>query len=246
MINVVKTKVSVVGIISHSDGVFTVELKPEKKMPRFKSGQFLHLALDEYDAHGGFWPDSRVFSIASGCEEETITLVYSVKGSFTSRMSKELFIGKQLWIKLPFGDFTIERSEQEDLILLAGGTGVAPFIPYLQDELHASSGRKILFVYGVRKSGHILFSPVLNEALMHLPNFDLMIFNELGDADEIKFFKKINSDNGYIDNQKVFEKSCAMRNPLFFISGPPTMIRATKQHLVANGVKEDRIKIDNW
>ena len=30
----------------------------------FKPGQFLHLALDAFEP-GGFWPESRVFSIAS-------------------------------------------------------------------------------------------------------------------------------------------------------------------------------------
>ena len=39
-------------------------------VPRFTPGQFLHLALDPYDADG-FWPDSRVFSIASSPDART-------------------------------------------------------------------------------------------------------------------------------------------------------------------------------
>jgi ferredoxin-NADP reductase len=246
MINVVKIKTTVINIISHSDNIFTIELKSEKRIPRYEPGQFLHLALDEYDICGGFWPDSRVFSIASSCEQDTITLVYSVKGSFTSRMCNELVVGKQLWIKLPFGCFTIEKTSQEDLVLIAGGTGIAPYIPYLQSELREPSGRKILFVYGVRKPEHLLFDSVLSESLARLPNFDLIIFNESGKMIPGPLFEKISSIKGLVDVQLVFEKSCALRNPLYFISGPPGMIQNVKQALSDQHVENDRIKIDDW
>jgi ferredoxin-NADP reductase len=51
-------------IADHGERVYTVVLEPSSAVPRFKPGQFLHLALDPYDG-SGFWPESRVFSIAS-------------------------------------------------------------------------------------------------------------------------------------------------------------------------------------
>ena len=51
-------------ITDHGGHVYTVDLAPERPVPRFKPGQFLHLTLDDYDP-SGFWPESRVFSIAS-------------------------------------------------------------------------------------------------------------------------------------------------------------------------------------
>ena len=48
----------------HGERVYTVLLRPGVPVPRFNPGQFLHLALDPYEP-GGFWPESRVFSIAS-------------------------------------------------------------------------------------------------------------------------------------------------------------------------------------
>ena len=55
-------------VTDHGEHVYTVELEPSTPVPRFKPGQFLHLALDPYEP-GGFWPESRVFSIASSPAE---------------------------------------------------------------------------------------------------------------------------------------------------------------------------------
>jgi ferredoxin-NADP reductase len=51
-------------VTDHGEHVCTVELEPAIQVPHFKPGQFLHLAIDAYDG-AGFWPESRVFSIAS-------------------------------------------------------------------------------------------------------------------------------------------------------------------------------------
>ena len=51
-------------IIDHGERVYTRRARAIDAGPAFKPGQFLHLAIDPYDG-AGFWPESRVFSIAS-------------------------------------------------------------------------------------------------------------------------------------------------------------------------------------
>ena len=60
----VKLPAEVENIIHHTDGVKSFIMKPLKPCPNFKPGQFLHLAIDEYDP-SFHWPESRVFSIAN-------------------------------------------------------------------------------------------------------------------------------------------------------------------------------------
>jgi len=48
-------------ITDHGD---TVDLEPERPLPRSNPASSFHLTLDYYDP-SGFWPESRVFSIAS-------------------------------------------------------------------------------------------------------------------------------------------------------------------------------------
>src|SRR4029077_3859539 len=110
------------GITDHGERVYTVELEPSMPAPAFKPGQFLHLAIDRYDG-AGFWPESRVFSIASSPRNrDRLTITYAVKGAFTTRMERELVPGARVWVKLPYGEFVVDASS--DAVLFAGGTGV--------------------------------------------------------------------------------------------------------------------------
>ena len=120
----------VVGTITdHGERVYSVELEPLASVPSFKPGQFLHLAIDPYDG-AGFWPESRVFSIASSPHNrDRLTITYAVKGAFTSRMERELARGSRAWVKLPYGEFTVDAGR--DAVLFAGGTGVTAFTAFL-------------------------------------------------------------------------------------------------------------------
>jgi ferredoxin-NADP reductase len=127
-----KYKTEIVSIQTPITGVYTLELSSEKKF-KFAPGAFLHLALDEYDPSGA-WPESRCFSIQTSPEEENIKITYAVKGRFTQRMEKELFVGKSVWLKLPFGDLFTQEHSKENAVFVAGGTGITPFLSLFTDK----------------------------------------------------------------------------------------------------------------
>ena len=115
-----KFRCQVTEILAHGERVYSLFLKPEQAAPRFLPGQFLHLALDAYTP-GDFWPDSRTFSIASApTERRLLRITYAVKGKFTTRMEAELHAGSLVWVKMPYGEFTVPSDQ--DVCLLAGGT----------------------------------------------------------------------------------------------------------------------------
>ena len=88
------------------------------------------MAIDNYDP-SKFWPDSRVFSIASvPRNRDAIKITYAVKGKFTSRMENELKEGMTVWIKMPYGDFIIDGIGE--VVLLAGGTGITAFTAFIR------------------------------------------------------------------------------------------------------------------
>ena len=116
-------------------------------MPPFRPGQFLHLALDPYEPDG-FWPESRVFSIASSPQErDRLAITYAVKGSFTTRMERELAVGGSVWVKLPYGEFLVDPSR--DAVLFAGGTGVTAFAAFVRS-LTPEYASPVLLFYGAR------------------------------------------------------------------------------------------------
>src|SRR5918993_2722575 len=132
-------------IVDHGERVYTLALRPGRAVPRFRAGQFLHLAMDPYDP-AGFWPESRVFSIASSpAERDLLRITYAVHGRFTARMETELREGRRVWIKMPYGDFLIDS--HGDVVLFAGGTGVSAFTAFLEALPSTSDGRSVVLGY---------------------------------------------------------------------------------------------------
>ena len=137
-------------------------------MPRFKPGQFLHLALDAYEP-GGFWPDSRVFSIASSPRErDRLAITYAVKGAFTSQDgSASSSEGREVWVKLPYGEFVVDASR--DAVLFAGGTGVTAFTAFLQS-LEAETAPRVLLFYGARTPELFIYGPLAEACAREVPS----------------------------------------------------------------------------
>lgn len=172
-----KIRCRVSRIIDHGSHVYTIDLVPERPVPRFRPGQFLHLALDAYDP-SGFWPDSRVFSIASPPgQRDALRLSYSVRGRFTARMEEELAEGRDVWIKLPYGEFIIDGAT--DVVLLAGGTGITAFTGFLENLAPDHQGA-VYLVYGVRTTALLFCKDMIDRQAQAIPALHVLYFVEPG------------------------------------------------------------------
>jgi ferredoxin-NADP reductase len=225
-------------ITCYAKGVFSVSLRPFSECPKYRPGQFLHLTLDEYDEAGGFWPESRVFSINSRYGDDTLRILYSVKGKYTSRMERELTIGKECWVKLPYGDFVIDADKNIQVILIAGGTGISPFIPFLRN-LGQYNIRRVCIFYGTRIKELLIFRDLLEQLAVNDFRFACKLYVEDGSAD-------VGVNSGRIPIEKVMS---AIDNPAgvkIYVSGPPTMISYFVSEIGRRGIGPDKIFVDAW
>ena len=140
-----------------------------------RAGQFLHLAVDPYDP-SGFWPDSRVFSIASPpASRDAIRLTYAVHGPFTERMEREAIEGRHDWVKMPYGDFVIDG--RTEVVLFAGGTGVTAFTAFLEDA-HSTDVQRITLAYGARTADLLIYREVVERCAQRTPALSVICFAE--------------------------------------------------------------------
>jgi ferredoxin-NADP reductase len=248
MPNPVKVKAVVERIVPFGDGIYEVDFRSEVKFPRFKPGQFLHLTVDEFEPADGFWPESRVFSIACPPGSDRITIVYSVKGSYTKRMESCLAPGREVWLKYPFGEFIIESriDTGQDAVMIAGGTGISPFISYLAKALESgfTTDRIIRLYYGVRKPSHVLFADLLDQCA-RIEGLGLCVYVENGDPSHMPA-KQVPGRIGRLDIALIHSDAALLRNPAYFLSGPPAMIHSFRNTLESLGVAGTNIKIDEW
>jgi NAD(P)H-flavin reductase len=232
-------------VIPYGDGVYTVHLAPERPVPAFRPGQFLHLALDEYDP-SGFWPDSRVFSIASSpSEKNRITLCFSAKGKFTARMEAELREGRGVWVKFPYGEFVVDGTH--DAVLIAGGTGYTAFQAFIEG-LPPDHARKVVLLYGARRPGLLIGWQLVEEKTRDVKNFQAFLFAEDDGGESPSLV------DGWVRQRLLLGrvgldvlKDCGVSaSTVYYFAGPPPMVTALRGGLVKHGISDRSIRVDAW
>ena len=233
-----KLRCRVHSVVPHTEHVYTLELVPHVlPVPRFKPGQFFHLALDPYDP-SGFWPESRVFSIASSPRQrDKIKFTYSVRGRYTARMEEQIVAGRDVWVKMPYGEFFIDVSRP--VVLLAGGTGITAFTAFL-DDMVDSPPHPVTVFYGARHQDLLVYRPLVDRCTQNLTAFRAFYYLErLG-------LKSPNELPGQISIASVWQHIPDSVNSSFYISGPPAMMRTLSTQLRDRGVNGESIHIDAW
>jgi nitric oxide dioxygenase len=223
-----KYPAKVVSINNSIEGVYTLELESMGKAFKYDAGQFLHLAVDEFDSSAQ-WPDSRCFSMQSAPGEEVIRITYAAKGQFTKRMQDELKVGSDVTLKLPYGDLFTQDHNKTNTVFISGGTGITPFLSLFSDASFASYTYPVLYA-GFRNEELNLYREELAKAKMINQGFKVHLVFE--------------NKDGILDIEKIYTKSAAESS--FFISGPPMMIKTFKQKLIAKGVPENQVLTDDW
>jgi ferredoxin-NADP reductase len=206
------------------DGVYTLEIESLGRPFKYDPGQFLHLALDEYDPSGQ-WPESRCFSIQSAPGEDLIRITYAVKGQFTRRMQQELKPGKQITLKLPYGDLFTQAHNKVNTVFIAGGTGITPFLSLFTHESFKEYKNPHIYL-GFRTSAYNIYENELS--------FVKLCYLKI-------FFENI---DGLLDIHHIYSENST--NNDYFISGPPAMIKAFRQALTNYGVPKNQILTDDW
>lgn len=150
-----KGKITYLQVIKEDLAVF--KITPENgQIPDFKAGQFLTIGTN-VPSEGKII--RRAYSIASAPEQKKYWELYIrwVKKPVPGRLTTQLFNMKEgddiLWVR-PTGIFTINEKmhdgspDNRRMVLIGGGTGLAPFVSY-SNHLHATdSNREIIVLHG--------------------------------------------------------------------------------------------------
>jgi len=220
-----KYKSKLIAINNLFEGIYTLEFKSLNGRYKYHPGQFLHIAIvSDYDGSGQ-WPESRCFSMQSNPDEETIKITYSVKGQFTRQMEQNLQVGSEVWLKLPYGDLFSQPHNKANTVFIAGGTGITPFLSLFSDESFNEYSNPRIYL-GFRSSAFNIYERELDS---------------MNHCDAIIYYEDV---EGLIDIHYIFSVNGI--NCDYFISGPPVMIKAFKQALIAKGIHASQVLTDDW
>ena len=237
-----KLRCTVRQIVAHGCGVYSLALDPEERLPVWRPGQFLHLALDEYDP-SGFWPDSRPFSIAnSPAKDSGLRISFAVKGQFTTRLERELVEGRRVWVKLPYGEFVVDGGSPA--VLIAGGTGITAFSAFIE-ALKPGQAHDIHLFYGARSVDLLIYRELAAQVARSVPRFSPEYFVEAPPG-EAALSSDFRPHHGRLNIEVIWPRLAHPLDHTYYLSGPPAMLLALSNDLRARGVPQEQIRIDAW
>ena len=144
-------------------------------------------------------------------------------------------------VKLPYGSFTFPINDSE-IVLIAGGTGITPFISLLEYANDKKLNLKINLYYGIKSQEYLIFSSLLNECKRSLSNFKCHIFIE----DRSNINTLFNVSKGQLSIQTILTDTIGNKNSIYYFSGPQKMISSFRNEFMLNNIQESKIIIDKW
>jgi ferredoxin--NADP+ reductase len=164
-----KAKITYVQVLKEDLAIFHVT--PETgPIPDFKAGQFVTLGL-HVPSEGKII--RRAYSIASPPEQKKRfeLVIRWVRKPVPGRLTTELFNKKEgddiAWVK-PTGIFTINEKmhdgtpDNRRMVLIGGGTGLAPFVSYSMHLKSIGSKREIVVLHGASYVDELSYKDLLN------------------------------------------------------------------------------------
>lgn len=221
--------------IKETDTVSTLRLVVASgHLPPFQAGQYINLLVEIDGVCTG-----RPYSISSPPNQIAyydITIRRVDNGFVSSYLLDQVKVGDILQSTGPAGQFYYNPLiHGKDLVFLAGGSGVTPFMSMIREVTDRMLDRKIHLLYGCRSPQEAIFHQELLELAAAYANFsyDLVISDPVSDYEGL---------TGLIDADLILSRIGSVEGKTFFICGPQEMYAFTIPELKKLGVPDRRIR----
>ena len=182
---------------------------------------------------------SRAYSISSSpMEKKYLEIALNKVGPFTAKMF-QLKPGDSLKFKGPYGKFYFDESIKNNIVLIAGGTGITPLICIARHCTDKKLSNKIKFIYSVRTPDEIIYKNELEKIKNSNKNFDYVV--TVTREEENQSWK---GERGRIDLILLEESIENASENVYFLCGPNEFVHDIVGLLEAIGVKKEQIKTD--
>jgi ferredoxin-NADP reductase len=207
----------------------------------FKAGQFIDMTLldpAETESEG----NTRGFSIASGPHEETLMVATRMRDTAFKRVLKNMPIGTAVKIEGPSGDLTLPNNSKRAVVLLAGGIGITPFRSMLVRAAKEKLPHRIFLFYSNRRPEDAPFLEELQILERENPNYKLIASM----TEMEKSQQPWNGETGLINQEMLGRHLKSAETPIYFIAGPPAMVKGLHAMLNKAGVDDDDIRSEEF
>ena len=200
----------------------------------YAPGQYCYISIISQNLSKEFHPFS--FS-SSPIKKDIISVTIKELGDYTNDIGK-VNVGDIAYIEGPYGIINSLDSNTEEIIFIAGGSGITPFLSTLRYMRDTNDTRKTTLLWGVRFPYEIFLKEEFEKMVEINPN--LKVFPVVSNDDNWE------GERGYIDRDKL-DRLAPCENPGraiqkkdYYICGPPLMIKSVLPALKSMGVNKKK------
>ena len=207
----------------------------------FEAGQFLDMSVldpSETDAEG----NTRTFSIASAPLEETLMVATRMRDTAFKRVLKTMPLGSAVKLEGPSGDLTLHHAVKRTAVFLAGGIGITPFRSIVFEAAKEKLPHRIFLFYSNRRPEDAPFLDELQALEKENPNYR-MIACMTAMANSHRSWQ---GESGQIHQAMLARYLADAVSPIYYIAGPPEMVKGLRTTIKEAGVDDDSIRAEEF
>jgi len=214
--------------VNNKGNITEIKLMIKDKEFRFTPGQFVFLKFINLEKTFEIFP----FSISCSNKDELLRISAKRSGDFTSNLLPKINVGDEVYLYGPYGKFG-EKSfyEKKDMLWIAGGIGVTPFISMLNEEYQ----NKIDFIWLCSDKNDAIYNKEIKELISGKDNIDYKLW--------------ISGINGRMTSDKIinlFDLENNIQDRLIFICGPNQMMMEFANKFIKAGVPPRNIIFEDF
>ena len=161
-------------VIQDSTLIWSLKITPENgEIIKFQPGQYIYFTIIGKNVS----KEPHPFIIASSPTKNHLTLTIKESGDYTSIIG-QAEIGDKAYIDGPYGIFKPLESESEELVFIAGGVGITPFLSTLRFLRDNNEKRNITLVWGIRIQEEMILVSEFEEFKKKMPFTMIPVLSE--------------------------------------------------------------------
>ncbi|MQY27272.1 benzoate 1,2-dioxygenase electron transfer component BenC [Nocardia aurantia] len=203
----------------------TVELAveiPNRGDLAFLPGQYVNIAVPGTEV-------GRSYSFSNAPHEERLSFLIKITpgGAMSTYLTDRAEVGDELTFTGPHGSFFL-RDTDRPVLLLAGGTGLAPILSMLRKLRADGSTRTAHLIYGVSADDDLVALDQIEQVAAELPGltWDHVVTDPASTAENKGYVMSL------IRSEHLYDGNVAV-----YLCGPPRMVESVRTHLADAGVE---------
>ena len=207
-----------------SDSTITFDIQLDEGQPdsHFLAGQYVNVGIPGLEETRSYSFSSKPGNRLTGFVVRNVP-----NGKMSDFLSKNAKAGDKMTFTGPFGSFYL-RDVARPVLMLAGGTGIAPFMSMLQVLEEKGSEHPVRLVFGVTNDFDLVALEKLNELQDKFPWFEYRTVV----AHEDSQHERKGYVTGHVDNEWLNAGEVDI-----YLCGPVPMVEAVRGWLDSAGVK---------